>query len=145
MNSQRSPLRFAFPPSRFPRSFAVIALALTGGVSLLAVADGMTQPDPPVPIDGPAQKIALAQRDAPRDLDCRCAVLHARDIESRVEGHVERFEALSSAPAAKPTERALTARHARHLHLATYVEGVVGFPVRDFRLAADPDDAAGSD
>jgi hypothetical protein len=137
MNSQRSPLRFS-APSRFLRPVAVALLALCGGVSVLAAADGMTQPDPPVPIERPAYKVALAQRD----LDCRCAVMHARDMESRVDGHVERFEALSSAP---PPQRASAATRARHVHAATYVEGMVGFQVRQFRLAADADDAAGSD
>lgn len=145
MDSQRSPLRFSSRPSRFLRYLAATALALTGGVSLLAVADGPTQPDPPVPLEGPALKVALSTRVAPSDgdLDCRCAVLHARDMESRVEGHVERFEALSH----ESPERAAGARHAQRLHLASYVEGMVGFPVRDFRLAtdADADDGAGSD
>ena len=138
MDSQRSTLRFPSSPTRFPRSLAlVVVVAVTGGASLLATADGMTQPDPPVPLERPVHKVVLAQRD----LDCRCAVLHARDMESRIEGHVERFEALSSAP---PAQRAAASR-ARHLHVATYMEGMVGFPVRQFRLAADPDDAAGSD
>jgi hypothetical protein len=119
-------------------------VALTGGVSLLAAADGMTQPDPPVPLERPAQKVAYAAGD----LDCRCAVLHARDMEGRIDGHVERFEALSSAP---PLQRAAAGEAAPRLHLANVVEGVVGFPVRQFRLAADADsdgdvdDGAGSD
>ena len=135
MNSRRLPLRFAAIPSRFLRPLAVGLLALSGGVSVLAVADGLNQPDPPVPLEGPVRKVALVQRD----LDCRCAVLYARDMESRVEGHVERFEAMSSAPAQR-------APAAHRVHVASYVEGVVGFPVRQFRLAADEaDEAAGSD
>src|SRR5689334_21706154 len=132
MKTQRSPLRLAAAPSRFPRSLAVSLLTLSGGVSVLAVADGINQPDPPVPLERPAQRVALVQRD----LDCRCAVLYARDMESRVEGHVERFEAMSSAPA----QRASAAHAAHRLHVATYVEGMVGFPVRQFRLAADEAD-----
>ena len=140
MNSPRSSLRFAFPPPRFPRSVALLLLAVTAGVSLLATADGMTQPDPPVPLEGVAQKVALVGRAPARDLDCRCAVLYARDIESRIEGHVERYEALSSAPAAQHA-----ATRTRHVHVASYVEGMVGFPVHSFRLTADEDDGAGSD
>lgn len=145
MNSQRSPLRSASSPTRFLRPVAVTLLALCGGASVLALADSTTtQPDPPVPLESPAQKVAFAQRNVQGDLDCRCAVLHARDMESRIEGHVERFEALSAAPSPEIADPG----HARdvHLaHLASYVEGVVGFPVRDFRLADDADDAAGSD
>jgi len=142
MNSPHSPLRPA-SSSPFLRPLAVALLALTGGVSLLAVADGPTQPDPPVPLERPVHKVALA----PRSLDCRCAVLHARDMEGRIDGHLERFEALSSAP---PPQRA-GAGGARRLHFANLVEGMVGFPMRQFRLAADmdaaadADDAAGSD
>ena len=143
MNSQRSPLRFATTPSRFLRPVAVALLAVCGGVSVLALADGTIQPDPPVPVESPAVSVAFAQRAAQPDLDCRCAVLHARDIESRVEGHVERFEALSAATSAQYASPGPP--HARKVHLANYVEGVVGFPVRDFRLAGDADDAAGSD
>jgi hypothetical protein len=122
------------------RSTLVAGLCLGGAISLLAFADGPTQPDPPVPLERATHAVALS---AERDLDCRCAVLHARDIESRVEGHVERWEALSRAAQARS---AAMRRGSASVHLTSLVEGVVGFPVRQFRLAADdPDDGAGSD
>jgi hypothetical protein len=110
-----------------------------------------------VPLEGAARPALLAQasvrpavvaqapaRAAPvsdRDLDCRCAVLHSRDIESRVEGHVERWEALSrAAEAMRPATRDQLA-----LAHTSFVDGVVGFPMHQFRLAADEDDGAGSD
>jgi hypothetical protein len=98
-------------------------------------ADGPV-PDPPIPAESvPVMHLASADREP----DCRCAVLHARDIESRVDGHVERFEAQSRAPAHRHDHRA------RALHGTQFVEGVVGFPVRNFRLAADAsDDGAGT-
>jgi len=116
---------------------------MTGGISVLAFADGPTHPDPPVPLERAAQVIAAATAPANREPDCRCAVLHARDIESRVEGHVERWEALTRASGltqpAKPRADALRSTR--------FVEGVVGFPVAQFRLASDTpgDDGAGSD
>jgi hypothetical protein len=151
MNSQRSPL---YPtPSRWPlRSVAFAALWLTGGLSVLAAADGPTQPDPPVPLERPvllaavdqrgAEREAAGQRVADREPDCRCGVLHARDIESRIEGHVEQWESLARDPA-----RRVAPQRAVPLHTTSFVEGVVGFPVRQFRLASDTpgDDGAGSD
>ncbi|HSV18217.1 MAG TPA: hypothetical protein VLR71_07390 [Casimicrobiaceae bacterium] len=107
-------------------------------MSLLAFADGPTQPDPPVPLERANRVMAVS---AERDLDCHCAVLRARDIESRVEGHIERWEALSRAAQSRST----ASGHARRVHMTSLVEGIVGFPVRQFRLAADEDDGAGSD
>jgi len=94
-----------------------------------------------------------------RKLDCNCAVLHARDLEGRVEGHVEQWQALhrggvgarglagqanrgETAHRADATHRAAGSEYVP-VHLAAYVEGVVGFPVRHYRLAAD--DAANPD
>ena len=158
MNSQRPSLG-STGPSRLPRPLAIGLLALCSGISLLAFADGPTQPDPPVPLEGMARPALLAQasvrpiaqapaRAAPvtvtvgdRDLDCRCAVLHSRDMESRIEGHVERWEALSrAAQGMRPATRdQLAVAH------TSFVDGVVGFPMHQFRLAADEDDGAGSD
>ena len=139
MNSQRfAPL--SKPSLPFLR-LAIGALCMTGGISILAFADGPIQPDPPVPLEGPARLIAAADREP----DCRCGVLHARDIESRVAGHVERWESLRApAPAGRTTPRQ---RRSEGLHPTTFAEGVVGFPMRQFRLAADTpgDDGAGSD
>ena len=145
MNSQRRFLDSASSPWLL-RSLAIAVLGLTSAISVLASADGPTQPDPPVPLEGPVRMASVATNAADREPDCRCGVLHARDIESRVEGHVERWEALSRNAMQKP---ARTARHHRSdaLHGTSFVEGVVGFPVRQFRLAADTpeDDGAGSD
>lgn len=119
---------------------------------MLAAADGPTQPDPPVSLDTPvllaavdqrvSERDAVSQRVADREPDCRCGVLHARDMESRIEGHVEQWESLARDPARRaPAQRAVP------LHTTSFVEGVVGFPVRQFRLASDTpgDDGAGSD
>lgn len=73
--------------------------------------------------------------DADREPDCRCAVLHARDIESRVEGHVERFVSMPRTSDDAAHDR--VASQAMPLHLTAFVEGVVGFPVRHYRLALD--------
>jgi hypothetical protein len=133
--------KHAIPRSRSPwflRPAATGMLCVTAGLSFLAFA-GTNQPDPPVPIERMAS-IAAAEPD------CRCAVLHARDMESRVEGHVERWEAMSLARTAtlQPPTRTAAAR----VHMTSLVEGIVGFPVRQYRLAADADsvdDGAGSD
>ena len=133
--------KHATPPSRSPwflRPAATGMLCVTAGLSFLAFA-GTNQPDPPVPIE----RMATASSAVP---DCRCAVLHARDIESRVEGHVERWEAMSMARSAQVQPPTRTA--AVRTHMTSFVEGVVGFPVRQYRLAADADsmdDGAGSD
>jgi len=121
-------------------------LGLTSAVSVLALADGPTQPDPPVPLEGPVRMASVAAGVADREPDCRCGVLHARDIESRVEGHVERWEALSRGATQKQA-RTPRHHHSDALHGTRFVEGMVGFPVRQFRLAADTpgDDGAGSD
>ena len=102
--------------------------------SLVAWADGPI-PDPPVPAEAVVRMHLAA---AERDPDCRCAVLHARDIESRIDGHVERFEARTRTPARHPDKRA------RALNGTAFVHGVVGFPVREFRLASETDDGAGT-
>jgi hypothetical protein len=134
MNSQPRKTRF----SSFLTPALVAGLCLGGGVSVLAFADGPIQPDPPVPLERASQVVS-----PDRDLDCRCAVLHARDIESRVEGHVAQWEARSrAAQLAVPASRPTSAK----AHLTSLVEGIVGFPVQQFRLAADDtDDGAGSD
>ena len=120
--------------------WSVRAAAASAGLVLCAAvvarADGPI-PDPPVPAEA-VIRMHLAAAD--RDPDCRCAVLHTRDMESRVDGHVERFEAQSRTPP----------RHHRHkraspLHGTSFVEGMTGFPVREFRLASDvSDEGAGS-
>jgi hypothetical protein len=144
MNSQPSPKQS--PPSTWRlRPVAVGLLCVTGGISLLAFAGG-TQPDPPVPLDRPMLLAAStkAAAAADREPDCRCGVLHARDIESRIEGHVERWEAMSRG--AQPARA--EPRRSGALHMTSLVEGVVGFPVRQYRLAADvdeADDGAGND
>jgi hypothetical protein len=112
-------------------------LALCAGASVIASADGPSQPDPPVPAElvmqFPLARAVFA--DADREPDCRCAVLHARDIESRVEGHVERWQAMPRT--VEDAERDRVANQAIPLRLSSFVEGVVGFPVRHYRLALD--------
>ena len=115
----------------------VVRAATSAGLvlcaSLAAWADGPI-PDPPVPAEVVVRMHLAA---AEREPDCRCGVLHARDIESRVDGHVERFEARSRTPAHKKRSHAL--------HGGAFAEGVTGFPVRQFRLAKDAsDDGAGT-
>ena len=110
-------------------------LALCAGASVIASADGPSQPDPPVPAElvmqFPLARAVVA--DADREPDCRCAVLHARDMESRVEGHFERWQSMPRTT--QDGER--VAKHALPLRLSSFVEGVVGFPVRHYRLALD--------
>ena len=134
MNSQ--PRKTRFPSFLTPA--LITGLCLGAGVSVLAFADGPIQPDPPVPLERASHVVS-----ADRDLDCRCAVLHARDMESRIEGHVAQWEALSrGAQTHAPALRQVRAKG----HLTSLVEGIVRFPVRQFRLAADEaDDGAGSD
>jgi len=105
----------------------------------LAAKAGVPMPDPPVPAEA-VERIQLAALD--REPDCHCAVLHARDIESRVDGHVERYE-----QQAQPSQTSTRNHHkrARALHGTSFVEGVTGFPVRQFRLAVDAgDEGAGT-
>ena len=102
-------------------------------MSLLAFADGPTQPDPPVPLERANRVMALS---AERDLDVQLG-----EVVLRGEGHIERWEALSRAAQSRST----ASGHARRVHMTSLVEGIVGFPVRQFRLAADEDDGAGSD
>jgi hypothetical protein len=143
MNSQRLVTRIA-PRMPLVRRVVVGFLCMTGGISVLAFADGPTQPDPPVPLERASHFVA---RTADREPDCRCGVLHARDIESRVEGHVERWEALTRGGAAVPSGK----MRGDALRSTSFVEGVIGFPVGQFRLASDTpgddisDDGAGSD
>ena len=112
-------------------------LTLCAGASVIASADGPSQPDPPVPAElvmqFPLAPTVVA--DADREPDCRCAILHARDIESRVEGHVERWQSMPRT--VEDAERARAANRVRPLRLSSFVEGVVGFPVRHYRLALD--------
>jgi hypothetical protein len=63
------------------------------------------------------------------------------EVSRRIEGHVERWEALSrAAQQMRPAAREqLAVAH------TSFVDGVVGFPMHQFRLAADEDDGAGSD
>ncbi len=136
------------------RAVAVTLFSVTAGASVLAFADGPAQPDPPVTdsraVNLPAGslRVARATRGAlDREPECRCAVLHVRDIESRVDGHVEAWQALARGKAADVRVREPAGF--LPLRLTTFVEGVVGFPVRQYRLAADADgdvdDGAGAD
>jgi hypothetical protein len=118
----------------------IVRAAASAGMVLCATvvarADGPV-PDPPVPAEA-IERVHLAALD--REPDCRCAVLHARDIESRVDGHVERYEQQQSRASARHHDK-----RARALHGTSFVEGVTGFPVRQFRLASDlSDDGAGT-
>jgi hypothetical protein len=112
--------------SRRPLGPAMLtAVALAAGGVALAFADGPL-PDPPVPPEAP---LVIASADAPNGL---CGALRARDLESQVDRHVEQWQALHASHDAKPQ---------RGLHPGNLVEGVVGYPVRHFRLAADDDPA----
>jgi hypothetical protein len=118
---------------------AAALLGLCAGMSVLASADGMTQPDPPVPAEAlfvaaAAVPQAVASLPSAVEPECRCAVLHARDLEGRVEGHVELWQALEQSAT---RVRHAAARNGVAPLRPAYVEGVVGFPVRDFRLAQD--------
>ena len=121
----------------FLRLGAGAVLALCAGASVIASADGPSQPDPPIPAElvmqFPLGRTVVA--DADREPDCHCAVLHARDIESRVEGHVERWQSMPRTADAARQER--VASHVVPLRLSSFVGGVVGFPVRHYRLALD--------
>ena len=113
---------------------AAASAAMVLCATVVARADG-PMPDPPIPAEAVVRMHLAA---AEREPDCHCAVLHARDIESRIDGHVERFEQ--------------TRAHARHadkraraLRGGAFVEGVTGLPVRQFRLTTDvSDDGAGT-
>jgi hypothetical protein len=111
-------------------------LALTAGASVIAAADSPSQPDPPVPAEVVMQHpLAVATTAGEREPDCRCAVLHARDIESRIDGHVARWQSMPRT--AEDAERERVATRVVPLRLTAFVEGVVGFPVRHYRLALD--------
>jgi hypothetical protein len=111
-------------------------LALCAGVSVIASADGPSQPDPPVPAELVMQHpLGVSTSAVEREPDCRCAVLHARDIESRIEGHVALWQSMPRTPA--DAERERTATQAVPFRLTAFIEGVVGFPMRHYRLAVD--------
>jgi len=111
-------------------------LALTAGASVIAAADGLSQPDPPVPAELAMQHpLAVSMTAGEREPDCRCAVLHTRDIESRVDGHVERWQSMPRTPTAQ-RER-VAGGGVVPLRFTAFVEGMVGFPVRHYRLAVD--------
>jgi hypothetical protein len=105
-------------------SATFVAIVLAAGGIALAFADTPV-PDPPVPDEGP---ILMASADAAVAPDCRCATIQARDLERQVDRHVAQWQALHSA-------RDATGK--RPIRPKNMVEGVVGFPVRHFRLAAD--------
>jgi hypothetical protein len=160
------------------RRTARLAAAAFGAavLSTSALAGGPAQPDPPVPpearagSDAPvllasAQGVTHAARTRVRadpravaEPDCRCGALYARDLERRVEGHVERWEAmrhdsgtasepmataatvtmppLVSPPVATVTPVVLHVDNGAPVHLtALLVDGMLGFPLHDFRLA----------
>ena len=118
------------------RTATGVVLALCAGASVIASADGPSQPDPPVPAELVVNRPLPADAVADREPDCRCAVLHARDIESRVDGHVERWQAMAARTPAD-VERDRAAGRTIPLRLTAFVEGVVGFPVRHYRLAVE--------
>jgi hypothetical protein len=112
----------------------LMAIGLAAGGVALAFADTPV-PDPPVPDEGP---FVMASAD-PADADCGCmaqarGTLQVRDIQGQVDRHVAQWQALHTA-------RDENAK--RHLRPKNIVEGVVGFPVRHYRLAADDDGPAG--
>jgi len=158
------------------RRTARLAAAALGAalLSTSALAGGPAQPDPPVPPEaragsdapvllasaqGATREMRTRVRAAPRAVaepDCRCGALYARDLERRVEGHVERWEAMHSGTASDPMATAATVTvlplvsppvviatpavlHVDNfapVHLtALLVDGMLGFPLHDFRLA----------
>ena len=106
-----------------PATCVAIGLAL-GGIALAFAEPPI--PDPPVPIDG---TLLIASAGATSDVDCGCAALRKNDLQSQVDRHVEHWQAMHDPRGAS----------GRRLHPRNLVEGVVGFPVRHFRLAADED------
>jgi hypothetical protein len=180
------------------RQLARLAAAAIGAAALstAALADGPTQPDPPIPPEahgGSGDAVLLAsatdvrgaqvRRDRTRagspavratthagashanaaatlqpvassavvaEPDCRCGALFVRDLERRVEGHVERWEALSRhggtvvaqardggndpAPAAMMPAGSPRVDGGNLYLAALLVDGMVGFPLHDFRL-----------
>jgi hypothetical protein len=154
------------------RHMARLAAAALGAAVLSpsVLAGGPTQPDPPVPAEAhagsDAPMLLASAEDVTREArtraartgiaepDCRCGALYVRDLERRVEGHVERWEAmrLDSAmsrqpmamvapvtvapPVALATPVVLHVDARAPVHLAaSLVDGMVGFPLHDFRLA----------
>lgn len=106
----------------FAAAFLVVGFA-AGGIAL-AFAETPV-PDPPVPDEGP---FVVAAADGIPSTDCGCATPQGHDLQSQVDRHLEQWQALhdASAGTAKP-----------RLHPKSLIEGVVGFPVRHYRLAAD--------
>ena len=114
-------------PLSSPRRLGVatfVAIVMAAGGIALAFADTPV-PDPPVPDEGP---FVMASADSAADPDWRRAPIQARDLESQVDRHVAQWQALHTA---RDAGLKLPARH------KNIVEGVVGFPVRHYRLAAD--------
>jgi hypothetical protein len=134
------------------RPMARLAVAALAAAALSApvLATGPT-PDPPVPPETlrdpvrlasaeavsvrPVRMVQPVQHELPElaEPDCRCSALFVRDLSRRIEGHVERWESLprTAEPAAAPLTGALPA----YVQLAAFVDGVVGFPLHDNRLA----------
>lgn len=141
-------------PNRRRAIARLTAAALTAAaLSAPVLANGPT-PDPPIPPEVmqppivlasaealPTHRLAVAvpapaRADATELLepDCRCSALYVRDLGRRIEGHVERWESLPrlQAPVAPaPLTRGMTA----YVHLAVFVDGVIGFPLHDYRLS----------
>jgi hypothetical protein len=139
-------------PNRTRATARLAAAALTAAaLSTPVLADGPT-PDPPIPPEVaqpsivlasaealPAHRVAIAapaRAEATELLepDCRCSALYVRDLGRRIEGHVERWESLPrlQAPVAPAS---LTRGMATYVQLAVFVDGVVGFPLHDYRLS----------
>jgi hypothetical protein len=125
--------------THFAARFAATAAAALFAIALSPAArgDGTTQPDPPVPVEAvpgtSSSPTAIAA--AP---DCRCGALYARDLAGRIDGHVERWEALPRPPVPAQPDAAMAAQpgaaSGAAVHVA-FVDGVVGFPLHDFRLS----------
>jgi hypothetical protein len=120
------------------RRASIVALALAAFVLPLgAAADGTVQPDPPIPPEAIPQFVSVAWTDGTGGSpDCNCAVMHAFDLEGRIEGHVQLWRSLHRRAVAQQGE-VVAGREYVPVHLASYVEGVVGFPLRQYRLAGD--------
>jgi hypothetical protein len=106
---------------------AIVGLA-AGGMTLAAADTPI--PDPPIPAEA---RIVLASADMPSGADYPCGALGLHDLGSQIDRHVAQWQAMHRSAHAKPGHR---------MHTGNLVEGVVGFPVRHYRLAADEDDAA---
>jgi len=106
----------------FAAAFLVVGFA-AGGIAL-AFAETPV-PDPPVPDEGP---FVVAAADGIPSVAAADGIPQGHDLQSQVDRHLEQWQALhdASAGTAKP-----------RLHPKSLIEGVVGFPVRHYRLAAD--------